>query len=112
MAKRMIGIRVSEELYSELELLAAREKKSVTAFAENLLIDSLKQQSEKLGEIISLLGEIKRDVRIAAKEAMNSTASCLILAKCSYDDEDLYREHLERVTATAKGRFEKEFPNK
>ena len=112
MAKRMIGVRVPEEVYAELVLLAAREKKSVTALAENLLVDSLKQQSEKLGEIISVLGEMKREVRIAAKEAMSSTASCLVLAKCSYDDDDLYQEHLERVTASAKAKFGKEFPDK
>lgn len=105
MSKQKITLRLDEESFSRLQKLAEKEKKSVTACAESLVLDSVK----KFDEMTSILRAIRSEVRLVARESIIASTSCLILAKNGYADDDMYIEHVLRVTETAKAKYEKEF---
>ena len=104
-SKQKITLRLDEEAFSRLQKLAEKEEKSVTACAESLVLDSVK----KFDEMTSILRALRREVRMAARESIIASTSCLILAKNGYDNDEMYSEHVLRVTETAKAKYEKEF---
>lgn len=105
MSKQKITLRLDEEAFSRLQKLAEKEEKSVTACAESLVLDSIKQ----FDEMTSILRAIRRELRVVARESIISSTSCLILAKNGYADDETYSAHVLRVTETAKAKYEKEF---
>ena len=105
MSKQKITLRLDEEAFSRLQKLAEKEQKSVTACAESLILDSV----QNFAEMASILRALRRDVRVVARESIIASTSCLILAKNGYADDEMYSEHVLRVTETAKSKFEKEF---
>ncbi|EKD41008.1 MAG: hypothetical protein ACD_74C00082G0007 [uncultured bacterium] len=105
MGKQKITLRLDEEAFSRLQKLAQKDEKSVTAYAESLILDSV----QNFAEMASILRALRREVRVAARESIIASTSCLILAKNGYEKDEMYSEHVLRVTETAKAKYEKEF---
>lgn len=105
MSKQKITLRLDEGAFSRLQKLAEKEGKSVTAYAESLVLDSI----QNFSEMTSILRALRREVRVVAKESIIASTSCLLLAKNGYADDEIYGEHVLRVTETAKAKYEKEF---